>query len=215
MRLLLLMILAMLIPVSSAAVDWTEEDMLAMEITGELLPPPDEVARITHELDLIREFEPKVASIHKFPSWEPGWLRLDINELAEPACQGNSSHEIYALIWQYLEGGWPLVDCEWRWGYMDITFQAPYNTLRLADEFEALDSVDAASAGDVYGDGDDITMNELGHYIFKRGWGDCPAGCDGKHYWEFQVDGDDVTLVQQYGSVPVSADGVSLLKARY
>jgi hypothetical protein len=52
------------------------------------------------------------------------------------------------------------------------------------------------------GDGDDIEFSPITEcYTFSRGWGDCPAGCIDRHYWDFVVIGDrTVLLVAEYGT---------------
>lgn len=57
---------------------------------------------------------------------------------------------------------------------------------------------------DYYGfDGQSISHQKLestDEFVFMYGWGDCPSGCFGHHYWKIHVnDKCEVELVQEYG----------------
>lgn len=54
----------------------------------------------------------------------------------------------------------------------------------------------------VIGDGDWITASEIGFFIiltYSVGRGDCPSGCDYRHYWEFLVNKNKVIFNKEYG----------------
>ena len=80
------------------------------------------------------------------------------------------------------------------------------NTLALADRFRQLPDVAFANASGSAGDGDQITDSVYTDHIeisFGYGWGDCPAGCGGRYYWDFLVQPDcTVAFIGSHGMSP-------------
>ena len=76
----------------------------------------------------------------------------------------------------------------------------------LASSYAQVEGIEFAEESDFYVDGDDITSQQVGMYTFKRGWGDCSAGCTNEHFWEFAVSGGNVTLLAEYGT-PITGVG--------
>ena len=81
----------------------------------------------------------------------------------------------------------------------------PLNTVALASRFSRFPGVETAHpAGSIVGDGNDIRLIALWPWIeleFKRGWGDCPAGCVYEHFGRFRVyPSGNVLTVASFGS---------------
>jgi hypothetical protein len=54
----------------------------------------------------------------------------------------------------------------------------------------------------VVGDGDRISASLNNNTLFMTysiGWGDCPAGCISRHFWEFNVHKNNVSFIRDYG----------------
>jgi len=67
------------------------------------------------------------------------------------------------------------------------------NTVALGNAFATIDGVNYAAPDSFGGDGNNIEMTEYGTEItlkYSVGWGDCPAGCISRHYWEFRINED-------------------------
>ena len=83
---------------------------------------------------------------------------------------------------------------EWPWSHAAVLFsEKPVNLLALAALFEPVDGVGYSEPNGYAGDGNNITaLDEESHweYTFSVGWGDCPAGCISRHYWNFNVHPD-------------------------
>lgn len=76
---------------------------------------------------------------------------------------------------------------------------APLNTIALAPMFSDIEGVLAASPEGWFGDGNDIraTATSDGWRLdYSRGFGDCPAGCTGRHTWSFRVTADGVVTYE-------------------
>ena len=77
----------------------------------------------------------------------------------------------------------------------------PLNMKTLGKMFEKISGVTYAEPEGFGGSGDDLEANlELLwiRYIFSIGWGDCPAGCINRRFWEYTV--SDAGEVRYWGS---------------
>ena len=66
----------------------------------------------------------------------------------------------------------------------------PLNILYLGNIFERISGVNYAEPDKAIGDGNYIKAqieSSYIKYIFSIGWGDCPAGCIHRHFWEYTV----------------------------
>lgn len=88
--------------------------------------------------------------------------------------------------------------------------EAPLNIEGLAGRFAEITGVVYAEPDGVVGGGADIeaTRDEQSWRLaYSIGFGDCPAGCISRHYWNFRVTyGGDVTFLGESGD-PLPNDG--------
>ncbi|MDA7803615.1 hypothetical protein N8987_03480 [Crocinitomix sp.] len=87
-----------------------------------------------------------------------------------------------------------------------ITISSPnnyYNVQYIKHQLELIDQVYQVGLDGYWIDGPSITHEKIGaidEFVFGYGWGDCPSGCFGHHYWRVQVDTDcNVTLLEEFG----------------
>lgn len=201
-----------------AAQPYDDATILALELDGPngvIIPDPNLIAAIDAELSLIRAQIAQVADIHVFPDWAPGELmvRMTSEALAElQAGTFTGFDELFAL--------YPVADLHFFTiiPWVLITFEDPLHPVNLAPLFLAVDGVTYTEANYTGGDGDDITIQALGSYVFKHGWGDCPSGCTFNHYWQVEINDGVATVVDEWGDdIPVSVQATtwSELKAGY
>jgi hypothetical protein len=180
-----------------AALAYTDEQILGLELSGQLLAPPEMVTQIAADLAAIRQYDGYFSSIHVFPSWPPGELIVALTSEAWQLYLAGQYHGLDALNAQY---GPPQVEVFSTYFHeLHLTFSQAYNPVLLAAIYETAEGVAYASNRVFYGDGDDIVATALGSYTFRHGWGDCPAGCSFRHYWEFTVTNGVVQLVSEHG----------------
>lgn len=79
------------------------------------------------------------------------------------------------------------------------------NHMALASELKKLPFVLDAKSSSCIGDGSQIEIidytSDYIHLIYSYGWGDCPAGCTKRHYWEFGVYGSGIVeLIAESGN---------------
>ena len=76
------------------------------------------------------------------------------------------------------------------WGYITIEFYQGYNINLLSKEFEKIPNLRYSETLSGDGDGNHITAsisNDTTILSYSRGFGDCPAGCIWRQYWDFKV----------------------------
>ncbi len=81
--------------------------------------------------------------------------------------------------------------------------EEPLNIFALSKKFGVIEGVNFSEPDGIVGDGNNIESKiekTFISYAFSYGWGDCPAGCISRHYWEFWVMFDgSVKFVKSYG----------------
>ena len=79
-----------------------------------------------------------------------------------------------------------------------VSFDGPLNVDAAAAAYAALDGVVSAAPDRMLGDGSDIGLSGSSgawHFVFRRAWGDCPAGCMHQELSFFTVKDGDVHRV--------------------
>lgn len=185
------------------AADATDAQILALEISGELLPPPLLVSQIESDLARIWSSYPYLQDlgIGARGDWEPGGLLMRVDEATGRALELGEPNALDALNEQY--GPLDEVDV-----YFDtlvyLSFALPYHPLQLGSIYETLPEVEYANPNHYYGDGSDIRRLEPGLYELSYRWGDCPAGCTYEHNWQVRVAQPQVYVEAHWGD-PVGA----------
>lgn len=81
--------------------------------------------------------------------------------------------------------------------------------------YQALTEVEKALPNTHYGDGDDIILKPRGAkllFVFKRGWGDCLAGCIHNHYYYFEVDTAAGTITKRGELKDADSQGGAIIR---
>ena len=182
----------------------------------DLLPPPDLVAALRADLAAINTYDPFFETFVAQPSSPPGYLVVGLTDAA----------------WaDYLAGQYHgLDDLNQKYGPVDISayefikalglsFHQPYNSPVLAQIYATATGLRYAEVTGYVGEPfTDIDCVILGRYLYRKGWGDCPAGCEYHHYWDIQVTNGTVTLLRSWGDdVPTAVHSTSWgrLKVRF
>jgi hypothetical protein len=186
---------------------YTDADVLGLEVSGSLVAPGSTVLQISQDLDAIRAAYPAlwdgVAGIHVFPTWYPGVILVQLTPEAWTDYENGVFEEFNNLNAQY--GPVTISSVAPRW--LMLEFTSLYHASILASTYAQVVGIEQAKPNNIAGDGDDITSSQVGTYTFKRGWGDCPAGCMYQHFWEFEVTNGIVTLLDEYGDSTLSGVG--------
>jgi hypothetical protein len=185
-----------------------DADVLALEISDSLLAPGIVVSQISQDLDAIHTAFPGwvdgVDGIQVRPDWFPGVIVVQMTPQAWADYEGGVFEEFNALNAQY----GPVTISPIALNYtLQLEFAALYHPVVLASIYAQTAGIIYAGPNSLGGDGSDITSSQVGRYLFKRGWGDCPSGCTYKHFWDFQVTNGNVTLLNEYGDPTLSGVG--------
>lgn len=171
-----------------------DAELLGLEISGALLPPPSLYQQLLNDLTAIRQAYPDMNEIHHYPRWMLGELMVGFTEEAWQQIQDGEYDGLDELNSEY-----GLVEMRAMFStYMLLEFEERYNPEYLAPLYAAAEGVTFAEPNYFIGDGSDIEA-AIPDYTFGLAWGDCPSGCINRHYWEFSVLDDSVTLRNQYG----------------
>lgn len=90
-----------------------------------------------------------------------------------------------------------------RFNWLSITSELELNLIPIMDAMRQMPFIYHASAdGGGIGAQYDVTLERKNkrQFTFKKGWGDCPAGCISNRYWVFEVSDDcQARFVESYG----------------
>lgn len=188
--------------------------ILALELSPELLPPPDLVAALRADLTAINAYDDFFAQFRAVPNAVPGYILVRLTDSAWSEYLAGQYHGLDALNQQY--GPVHIVVRSFI-KTLSLDFDQPYNPPALASLYAGATGVQYVSQNHLYGEPSmDIASTTLGRYVYTLGWDDCPSGCLNHQYWEFQVTGGAATLLRSWGN-PVTTRPTSWgrLKAGY
>lgn len=168
---------------------------LALELSGELTPPPDLVAELGDDLAAIRRSFLEMAAIHARLDFAPGSIFLHLTPEGLMMLDNGTFHELYALNEIY--GPVRIRRFTLVPSLVHLEFDGFYHSERLA-EIYLIDGVENTSPDAPVGDGSDIEADPP-FYTFSFGWGDCPMGCTQRHYWDYEVLDGTAVLRNEYG----------------
>ena len=214
--LFLCLFICIVCPAPSLSASCSEATVLALEESGEFLPPSALVDKIAADLQAIRNYDHYFDQIHVTPSWIPGELLVSLTADAITQLRAGTYHGLDSLNQVY--GPVSVVDHHWMIPVVQLVFSACYNPDQLSTIYTGAPGVVYVEPNSCYNDAQDIWIDSEDRYVFKRGWGDCPSGCMAEHFWVFTVSDGVVQLVTEYGDpVPVEVGTTTWggIKARF
>ncbi len=180
-------LLSTVMPRGGVATDDPDAELLALETSGEFLAPRQLYLRIRQDLKRIRAAFPVVADIHHLARWVPGEVLARVTEA--DLLQLNQS-EFGPVTLGGTFSGWS-----------ELFFKKHYHPVALTSLLRTRFGIEEVEPNYRLGDGNDIQYDAAHFfYTFRRGWGDCPAGCLRQHFWVFSVtESGAVMLVGEFG----------------
>ena len=146
-----------------------------------------------------------VSRIHTFPNPNLNSLviKVDTSQSWTKAWQNKNittcNKQIDELLFPY---NFQVSSFSYSWAV--ITTNMNLNLLPLARELEKIPGINYAELNAYIGDGNNITASinpDKIIFTYSYGWGDCPAGCISRHFWEYYVMFDgSVKLNSEYGT---------------
>lgn len=165
----------------------SDAELMALELSGALLPPRALYLQLRNDLIAIRQAYPVVKDIHHSPSWQLGTVLTKITPNQTAQIDAGELGPVTAVSPAF--GEW-----------YEVRFALRYNPTALIPLLKSrFGVVDIESSG-FAGDGDSIGFNPSSRiYTFSHGWGDCPSGCISRQFWVFSVSSTgQVTLLREY-----------------
>jgi len=177
----------------------SDAELLALELSNALLPPPSLAKRICRDLETIRQAYPAMATIHHRGQWLPGQLIVGLNRQALIQLQKGKHRDLNLMLAKYGPAEIKILfigpDNTY---FVSIKVKKPVNSNHMAAIIRKASGVISASPNHLAGDGNEIKVSQLG-YTFSLGWGDCLCGCTERHEWTYSIVNGQVTLVEETG----------------
>lgn len=171
--------------VSQSACD---AEYLALELSGQLLPPTDLYQQLEQDLAAIRLHSPHMSLIAHFPPWVAGKLTVGLTPAAWAEFVAGTYAEFETLDEEYRPVSIDQVDALQT---LYLGFAQRFNPDALAPMYEALNGVSFATPDGTVGDGNTIRVSqESAIYSFDLKWGSCASGCIHTYTWEYAVSTD-------------------------
>lgn len=193
-----------------ATVGWADltpcgnAEILALEVTGDLVADPALVLQIGEDLGIIRAAYPELADVDVTPSWTPSYIYVGLTEEAWAEYEAGTYTALDSLNAEYgilSIGTFSFLET------LRLSFEACYNSEVLASIYAPADGVLSTSVSGLgSATSHDITCPQLWHYTFMKGDGDCLAGCIYTEYWEFSVIDGALVLLDHYGNYRAGVD---------
>lgn len=177
-----------------------DAELLALEISQELLPPPSLYEQIHKDLIAIRTAYPAMAPIHHQPLWIPGELIGQLTAEAMAQVKTGEYHGLDVVIAEYgpieiiPSNDASLADLN----YVTFKFSRRCNPECLTRPISAADGVFYAHSKWLSGDGNKIKVVD-DQYTFSLGWGYCKTVCTYHHYWTISMIDGLASLVDEHG----------------
>jgi hypothetical protein len=177
-----------------------DAELLALEISRQLLPPSSLYEQIHSDLTSIRAAYPAIASIHHQPLWIPGELVGKLTAEAMAQFKKGDYHGLDALSAQY--GPIKIIpldnDPKDTLNFVTFKFSRWCNPECLTRLISAADGVWYAHSKWISDEGNRIEVSDS-QYTFSVGWGNCSLVCSYRHYWVFSVVDGLAQLVTEHG----------------
>lgn len=175
----------------------SEAVVLGLELSGALVAPVGLVGQIEQDLYDIRSMYPEVVDIVASPDWAPGSITVGFSDNGWAQYQAGTFADLDSLNGEY---GMVVTYEFMSIRAVVLTSSECYHPQILAGFYSTLEGISFAEPiRGVYGDVDDITSTQVGHYTFRHVYPNCVGGLTCAHLWDFSVIAGAVSLIREYG----------------
>lgn len=173
--------------------DNPEAEAAALWLSGDLVAPTDLYEDLLGGYSLIRsEFSdsiPELDQVVFVSPWMPGELLVKLTEDAIAELRRGEYHDLDSLnaYYRVAEVDTHLIDFI---GWMHLIFEGRLHPERLAEDYSRVPSLLYAEPNGIWSNQADnypLLIDGGISYLFRYGWGDCPAGCINNRFWYFKV----------------------------
>jgi hypothetical protein len=168
-----------------------EAELIALCLSGELVAPDDLYEQVLTDLATIRtKFSDSLEAIGQIQfrtPWAAGHLMIGFKDTTVVSIRNGEYHAWDQLNELY---GVETIDTSiiYIMGIVTLHFKGRLHPYRLQEAYAGLAGAWAISVSGTIGDGANVYARQGEHgmtYLFRNGWGDCPAGCINNEYWYF------------------------------
>ena len=182
----------------SLVVDQVEANLIALQISAELEVPAELASAVGEDLRLLREdfgvTVPEVLDIYYRAPWAPTDLLLIADEPTARSIRNGDYSD-----WNDLNATLDMREVDdLRNDSFALRFGRPLHPCRLRELYASLPGVLLAEPNGIVGDGSNLYAWEhegMLTYLFRKAWGDCPAGCIYDEFWYFRGGADGAVFV--------------------
>ncbi len=175
--------------------DYTSEDMeeaevIALCLSGDITAPASLYNRVLTNLAAIRSSYginfTQINTIRFRKPWVPSCIIIGFESGTSQLVANGEYH-----VWDELNNQYQVTEIDLssiRYNWVLLSFKGLLHPRRLSESYSKLPGVRYAEPNGIGGDGPTIYPRQaiLGlTYLFRNGWGDCPAGCISNEYWYF------------------------------
>jgi hypothetical protein len=172
----------------------SEAESMALYISGELIAPQGLYDEIVRDLAGIRvswvDSVPDVAQSGFTPPWVPGELRLWLTEEATTRYRQGTYDDLDSLHAYFRltdEDSVPAIGGQLRLRFL---FEGKLHPERLVEAYEVMPSISIIYANSTWNNQQNVypwMVDNRRTYLFRWGWGDCPAGCIDNRFSYFKT----------------------------
>ncbi len=191
--------------------DNPEAEAAALWLSGDLVAPTDLYEELFSGYSRIRgayaDSIPELNQVTFVSPWMPGELLLKLTDDAIAELRRGEYHDLDSLNTYYrvAEIDTHLIDFI---GWMHLIFEGRLHPERLAEEYGQVPSLLMAEPNGTWSNQADNypwLIDGGISYLFRYGWGDCPAGCIYNQFWYFKV--REISGYVEYLGTFVSGEG--------
>lgn len=180
-----------------------EAEDAALWLSGELVAPEDLYKELRAGYKAIRaRFAHEIPSLDRVTfvaPWVSGRLLVKLSDEDQERLRRGEYTDLDDLNSTYCVAKVDTSLLRLRW--VQLIFEGRLHPDRLAEIYREVESLESVSPNgkwnNRYGNYPWIVENTL-TFLFREGWGDCPAGCFGHRFWYFRVKGGHVEYVGTY-----------------
>jgi hypothetical protein len=185
--------------------DNAEAELAALWLSGDLIAPQGLYETIVSDLDSIRtEYADSttMVSIEFLPPWVPSELLVRFTPEGKRNVRDGEYHDLNDLNAEFGLTEMDTSSSLWRnYGSAILRFSGRKNPVVLGQSYEVLADVMWAEPNGLIGDWSCVYPWEIEggmSYLFRRAWGDCPAGCINSVFWYLRVIDGEIEYVGRF-----------------
>jgi hypothetical protein len=172
-----------------------EAEHVALYLSGELVAPQELYEEVRDGLALVRaQYQDSMHEVIRFrgPCWMPGEIAVDLTDEATIEVRNGTYTDMDSLNAALRLAQMDTISFGFRPEriYFHLYFEGRLHPQRVREMYDLIPSILYTSYGYLCLDSSQFypwLIDGGVSYLFRRAWGDCPAGCTDEEFWYFRV----------------------------